>query len=198
MELEPSTNSETGEPIGAEESPLPTHVFRHVARVVLATFILTFIASRVMVILIMDQKVPDFFFHVGKTHVHHLNYGIFTLSGVGAYLLFRRPSGKHLTYATIVYGIGLGLTFDEFGMWVHLGGSYWQGTSLDAVVIIAAALGLIAYAPSLKRFRTTHWVWTVFLSVLVIGVIALLGLSLSREARRIAPWLQKIETSGPQ
>ena len=192
------TNAETQESIEPEERPLPAPVFRHVARVVLATFILTFVASRVMVILIMDQKVPDFYFHFGKTHVHHLNYGIFTLSGVGAYLLFRRPAGRRLTWATIGYGIGLGLTFDEFGMWVHLGGSYWQGASFDAVVIIAAALGLIAYAPSIKRFKTTHWVWAIFLSGLVIGVIVLIGLSLSHEARKIAPWLQKIETTGPQ
>jgi hypothetical protein len=193
-----SSNAETNEISETEERPLSTHVFRHVARVVLGTFILTFIASRVMVILIMDQKVPDFFFHVGKTHVHHLNYGIFTLSGVGAYLLFNRPSGRRLTWATIVYGIGLGLTFDEFGMWVHLGGSYWQGASFDAVVIIAAALGLIAYAPSLNRFRSEHWFWTSVLTVAVLGAMVLLGLSASRYAHRIAPWLEKIEMNGPQ
>jgi hypothetical protein len=193
-----STNAETNQTIEPEENPLSTHVFRHVARVVLATFVLTFIASRIMVILIWTKKVPDLFFHVGKTHVHHLNYGIFTLSGVGAYLLFRRPSGKRLTWATIVYGIGLGLTFDEFGMWVHLGGSYWQGASFDAVVIIAAALGLIAYAPSLKRFRTNHWVWTAVLTLLVIGAVFLIGLSVTHLADKWLPWLQEIETNGPQ
>jgi hypothetical protein len=194
-----STNSETEQQIEAEENPLSVPVFRHVARVVLGTFILTFIASRVMVILIMDQKVPDFFFHVGKTHVHHLNYGIFTLSGVGAYLLFRRPGGRHLTWATIVYGIGLGLTFDEFGMWVHLGGSYWQGASFDAVTIIAAALGLLAYAPSLNRFRTEHWFWTSVLTTAVLGTVFLIGLSLNKKyTSRWAPWLEKIEMNGPQ
>ena len=67
-----------------QERPLSKPAFRHVARIVLGTFILTFVASRAMVVLIMDQKVPDFFFHVGKTHVHHLNYGIFILSATGA------------------------------------------------------------------------------------------------------------------
>jgi xanthine/uracil permease len=191
-------NAETEQPIEPEERPLSTPVFRHVARVIFTTFILTFIASRVMVILIMDQKVPDFFFHVGKTHVHHLNYGIFILSGVGAYLLFRRPSGRHLTWATLAYGIGLGLTFDEFGMWVHLGGSYWQGASYDAVVIIAAALGLLAYAPSPSRFRTQHWVWSIFMFVLVATFVVMIGVSLTSYAKRIQPWLQYIETRGPQ
>jgi hypothetical protein len=196
--MEQRTNAETEQLTDAEEHPLSTPVFRHVARVVLATFVLTFIASRVMVILIMDNKVPDLFFHVGKTHVHHLNYGIFTLSGVGAYLLFRRPSGNRLTWATIFYGIGLGLTFDEFGMWVHLGGSYWQGASFDAVVIIAAALGLIAYAPSLSRFRTSHWLWTLLLTATVITAIIMLGLSVTHLADRWAPWLHSIENTGPQ
>jgi xanthine/uracil permease len=194
-----SINAETQQEIEFEERPLSTPVFRHVARVMLATFLLTFIASRVMVILIMDQKVPDFFFHVGKTHVHHLNYGIFILSGVGAYLIFRRPSGRHLTWATIAYGIGLGLTFDEFGMWVHLGGSYWQRASFDAVVIIASALGLIAYAPSISRFKTQHWVWTLFLTAVVTTSIVLLGISLSDHyTKKLAPWLQQIESTGPQ
>jgi hypothetical protein len=191
------TNTQNPEAFDPEEQPLPTPVFRHVARMVLGTFILTFIASRVMVILIFTKKVPDLFFHVDRTHVHHLNYGIFTLSGVGAYLIFRRPSGKRLTYATIAYGIGLGLTFDEFGMWVHLGGSYWQRASFDAVVIIAAALGLLAYAPSLKRFRTEHWFWTTVLTAAVLGAIFLLGLSVTHWADRLAPWLQTIDTTVP-
>jgi hypothetical protein len=192
------TNAETEQLIEAEEHPLSTPVFRHVARVIFTTFILTFIASRVMVILIMDQKVPDFFFHVGKTHVHHLNYGIFLLSGVGAYLLFRRPSGRRLTWATIAYGIGLGLTFDEFGMWVHLGGSYWQRGSFDAVVIIGAVLGLLAFAPSPRKFRTQHWAWSILLTTVVVGFMAMIAISFTRYAHRIEPWLQNIEQNGPQ
>jgi hypothetical protein len=193
-------NAETEQPIEPEERPLSTPVFRHVARAIFSTFILTFIASRVMVILIMDKKVPDFYLHVGKgnTHVHHLNYGIFILSAVGAYLLFRRPGGRRLTCATIAYGIGLGLTFDEFGMWVHLGGSYWQGASFDAVVIIGAALGLLAYAPSPKRFRTQHWIWAIFMAAVVIASVTMLAISLTRYAHRLEPWFQKIEQNQPQ
>jgi hypothetical protein len=184
-----------------QERPLGNATFRHVARIVLGTFILTFVASRTMVILIMAQKVPDFYLHVGRagTHVHHLNYGIFTLCGVGAYMLFRRPGGgPPLTWAAIFYGIGLGLTFDEFGMWVHLGGSYWQGASFDAVVVIAAALGLLAYMPSPEKFRTKHWFWTAVLTIVVIGFVIVIGVSLTRYSEKYLPWLQGIEKSGPQ
>src|SRR5688572_30741649 len=86
------------------------------ARRVLAAFVGTFVAARVVVFLIMSRRVPDLFLHVGGTHVHHLNYGIFLLSGVGAYLLFGRPAGRRLSAAAVAYGVGLALTFDEFGM----------------------------------------------------------------------------------
>ena len=61
---------------------------KHLARIVFTTFLLTFIVSRILVILIMTKKVPDLFMHMSGTHVHHLNYGIFLLSAVGALLLF--------------------------------------------------------------------------------------------------------------
>ena len=42
----------------------------HLARRVLLAFILTFIAARVLVFLILSRRVPDLFLHVGGTHVH--------------------------------------------------------------------------------------------------------------------------------
>jgi hypothetical protein len=63
------------------------------ARLVLFSFLLTFIASRVMVYLIMARTVPDLYLHVGGSHIHHLNYGIFLLVAVGGFLLFRDPTG---------------------------------------------------------------------------------------------------------
>jgi hypothetical protein len=158
------------------QSPLPdTKVAtNHLARLVLLTFVVTFMTSRVLVILIMSRAMPDLFLHVGGTHVHHLNYGIFLLSGVGAYLIFKQPQGTPLDIASVIYGIGLALTFDEFGMWVHLGGSYWQRASYDAVVTIAAVLGLIAYAPNWKRATVKHKITGLILLGLLIGFAAML------------------------
>jgi ATP/ADP translocase len=182
----------------ADEHPLSEPVYRHIARIVLISFLLTFIASRVMVILIMERKVPDFFLHAGGTHVHHLNYGIFLLSGVGAYLLFRRPGGRSLTVAAVVYSIGLALTFDEFGMWLHLGGSYWQRASFDAVVVIAALLGLISYAPSPRQFRGEHWIWTAIVTLVVLTFTGIMFVSMNHYATRMMPHWHDIEAEGPQ
>jgi hypothetical protein len=144
-----------------------------VARIILVAFVMTFMAARVLVFLIVSRRLPDVFLHVGGTHIHHLNYGIFLLSGVGAYLLLMPPQGRRLLVVAAVYGIGLALTFDEFGLWVHLGGSYWQRASFDAAVVIAALLTLIVVAPEWRRFQPHHWFTALALTAasLIFGVL---------------------------
>src|SRR2546423_14726427 len=61
---------------------------RHLARLAFLAFLLTFVASRTLVILIMTRRMPDLFLHIGGTHVHHLNYGIFLLAIMAGGLLF--------------------------------------------------------------------------------------------------------------
>ena len=187
------------QPIEVAGLPPATHITNHLARLVLLTFIVTFVMSRMVVILIMSRTMPDLFLHVGGTHVHHLNYGIFLLSGIGGYLIFARPEGGRLDVAAVVYGVGLALTFDEFGMWIHLGGSYWQRASYDAVVTIASVLGLIAYAPTWKHFNWKHKITAILLLALLIGF----GLLLARSVRLYGQdhgWrsLADLEIAGPQ
>src|SRR5471032_3276727 len=141
----------------AEVPSAPVSRLRHLARVVFTTFLLTFIASRLLVILIMERMVPDLFLHMGQTHVHHLNYGIFILSALGAILLFVPVSGVQRLWCAVAYGFGMALTFDEFGMWLHLGGGYWQRASFDAVIVLLSLFGMIAFAPKLERMKSHHW-----------------------------------------
>ncbi len=177
------------------DSPPPSPS-RHLARIVFTTFLLTFIASRVLVILIMAKKVPDLFLHMGGTHVHHLNYGIFLLSAVGGILLFAplRQSGRQ--WVAVAYGFGMALTFDEFGMWLHLGGSYWQRASFD--IVILSLLGVIAFAPRLARMRAHHWAVGGVMLVSVAGFYWMLFRSLHFAEARVGPRLHGIEESGPQ
>jgi hypothetical protein len=170
---------------------------RRLARAALAAFVLTFALSRIVVLLIMSRRIPDLYLHVGQTHVHHLNYGIFLLSGVGAFLLLARPEGRALRRAALVYGVGLALTFDEFGMWIHLGGPYWQRASYDAVVTVAAVLALLGVAPPFRRFDRRHWA-TLTTLVLVLAVFAgLLVESFGYVDKRIGPRLRQLEELGP-
>ena len=112
--------------------------------------------------------MPNLYFFLHGTHVHHLNYGIFLLAAVGGYSVFRRPIGRAAEITALLYGVAMGLTFDEFGMWLHLGGSYWQRASVDAVIVVSALFGLISFARSLKRFEARHfWASIILLIVLV-------------------------------
>ena len=126
------------------------------ARRALLAFVVTFVLARALVFLIMAQRIPNLYLFMRGTHVHHLNYGIFLLAAVGGYLLFGAAAGNAARRAAFGYGVAMGLTFDEFGMWLHLGGSYWQRASVDATVVVAAALALIAYARSIRRFEARH------------------------------------------
>jgi hypothetical protein len=135
--------------------PAPTDSAQ-LARLALLGFIFTFIAARTVVLLIMSHRMPNLYFFLHGTHVHHLNYGIFLLAGVGAYLLFCVRDARALRLAALGYGIAMALTFDEFGMWLHLGGSYWQRASVDAIIVVAAVLALIAFATAIRNFEARH------------------------------------------
>jgi len=143
------------------------------ARRALFGFILTFVLARVFVFLIMADEMPNLYFFLHGTHVHHLNYGIFLLAAVCGYSVFRRPIGRAAEITALLYGVAMGLTFDEFGMWLHLGGSYWQRASVDAVIVVTALFGLISFARSLTRFEARHfWAFIVLLIVLAgFGVV---------------------------
>jgi hypothetical protein len=176
----------------------PAAPFRRSARLVFVVFLVTFVAARVLVFLIMARKIPDLFMNLGGTHVHHLNYGIFLLSGSGAWLLFSRPTGRAMSAVAVSYAAGLALTFDEFGMWLHLGGGYWQRASFDAVTVVAALLGLLAFAPPWHRLKPRHW-WTGALVVtLTILFFVMLARSLHHAEERARPGLEHLEREGPR
>src|SRR6266581_26323 len=153
----------------SEAGPIPRETCDRLARRALFGFVLTFILSRVVVFLIMAHRIPNLFFFLRGTHVHHLNYGIFLLAVVCGYALFRRPEGREAEVTAVFYGISLGLTFDEFGMWLHLGGSYWQRASVDATIVVGAVIGIFAFAPSLRRFESRHF-WTFLVLLIALGV----------------------------
>lgn len=168
------------------------------ARLAFFVFTLTFIASRVLVILIMERRVPDLFLHLGGTHVHHLNYGIFLLAAVGGILLFAALSERQKQWAACAYGFGMALTFDEFGMWLHLGGSYWQRASYDAVILLSALLGLIAFAPKWQRARPGQY---LALAVTLLATTLFCWLSwrsLNYVDRTMGERLRLMEETGPQ
>jgi len=163
------------------------------ARRALLAFIVTFILARITVFLIMARAIPNMYFFLSETHVHHLNYGIFLLAAVGAYTLMATPGATAARRAAFIYGIAMALTFDEFGMWLHLGGSYWQRVSIDAIVVVAAVLALFAYARSIKTFEARHLRAFAALAVALVLFILVLYDAALRIGSVEGPRLQQLE-----
>jgi hypothetical protein len=108
---------------------------------------------------------------LGGNHIHHQVFGILIIIGTGIALVSTTPHGAALDAAAAVFGIGVGLTVDEFALWLHLKDVYWaeQGRqSVDAIFCILVITGvLIGGANFLTgQIGTAAW-WS---SVAVIGV----------------------------
>jgi ABC-type uncharacterized transport system fused permease/ATPase subunit len=168
---------------------------RKLARRALFSFIVTFVLSRICVFLIMSGQMPNFYFFMHGTHVHHLNYGIFLMSAVCGYSVFRRPTGRAAEITALLYGVAMGLTFDEFGMWLHLGGSYWQRASVDAVIVVSALFGLVAFARSLEKFESRHFWASLVLLVVLAGFAVVLYMAGNHLGNLVGPTLHDLEVA---
>jgi hypothetical protein len=82
----------------------------------------------------------------GGVHVHHLTFGICMMLAGGALGFAFFSQSPWLELSALLFGIGGGLTIDEFALWVYLDDVYWSEegrTSIDATVIAVAAMGLV-------------------------------------------------------
>jgi len=150
-----------------------------IARLLLIIFVSTFLLTRIVVFMIAEQYIPNLFLFVKGTHVHHLNYGISTLSLIGLLLLLFRPKGTGLYLCTLAYGVGLALTFDEFGMWLTLGGSYNSRLTFDAILVIASLLGTIALITTVEERHPRNLIVAAVVLFLVLS-LAYLAIMASR------------------
>jgi hypothetical protein len=83
---------------------------------------------------------------VGGTHIHHLVWGILLLLICGYVAISVDPDSPWREIIAVLFGVGTGLTLDEFALWLNLKDVYWekQGrASIDAVVIATAISGLL-------------------------------------------------------
>ncbi len=127
---------------------------RRLIGIIASSFLATFVASRLFVYLVLGKLLPNFFLTIRGVHIHHFTYGVVILVLVGFYFIMRRPelSSRNFRIVTFIYGMGLGLTFDEFGMWIRLEDDYWIRQSYDAIVVISLLLLNIAYYKSVLNW----------------------------------------------
>jgi hypothetical protein len=76
-------------------------------------------------------------------HIHHLFWGILLLMLTGFVALATRDPKWHLRIA-LVFGVALGLTLDEFALWLRLADVYWSPEGVESLKAGAAAAALLA------------------------------------------------------
>src|ERR1700722_10644275 len=79
----------------------------------------------------------------GGLHIHHLFWGILLLMVTGFLALATRNPRWHLRIA-IVFGIALGLTLDEFALWLRLADVYWSPEGVESLKAGAVAAAVLA------------------------------------------------------
>ncbi len=117
--------------------------------ILLGFFLAAFLFIRTSARLIRNPKVPWWPGSVttkGGLHLHHLVWGIVLILASGFLNFVLRPSSPWLEIFAAAFGIGAGLTLDEFALWIHLEDVYWSKegrASIDAVVVATLLGGLI-------------------------------------------------------
>ena len=115
---------------------------------VLVGFLASFLFIRLSVRLMRSPRVPWWPGSVvtGGVHLHHLVFGIFLMVAAGTVAFATYNTSPTLEICAALFGIGAGLTIDEFALWVHLDDVYWSEegrASVDAAVIAILVMTLI-------------------------------------------------------
>jgi hypothetical protein len=116
---------------------------------------------------------------VGGTHIHHLVWGIILLLICGYVGVAIHPGDPWRDIVAIGFGIGTGLTLDEFALWLNLKDVYWseQGRrSIDAVIVATALSGIALVGLRGWIDATTEVADAV---QAVVGAIGLIGIVLA-------------------
>jgi hypothetical protein len=127
---------------------------------VLVGFILSFAFIRMSTRLMRSPRVswwPGSVVSDGGVHLHHLVFGIVTMMIAGTLGFAALGESPYTEICAFFFGVGAGLTIDEFALWVYLDDVYWaeEGrSSIDATVIAAAGMVLILLGFSPFSFNT--------------------------------------------
>ncbi len=139
------------------------HILAHERQgvfLVLIGFILSFAFIRMSTRLMRSPKVPWWPGSVvsdSGVHIHHLVFGIVTMMIAGTLGFAVHGESPWAEICGFAFGVGAGLTIDEFALWVYLDDVYWaeEGrSSIDATVIAAAAMGLVVVG--VNPFHTSN------------------------------------------
>jgi hypothetical protein len=111
---------------------------------------------------------------IAGTHIHHQVFGILIIIGTGIVLVSATPHGASLDAAAAVFGVGVGLTVDEFALWLHLEDVYWANEgrkSVDAIFCVLVVTGALIGGASFLSGRVGTATWWSSVSVLAVDLV---------------------------
>ena len=116
----------------------------------LVAYVVTLLFSRIVVYIIEEEiNIPFLGYNtITGFHIHHFAYGIILVTVVAFIGLFLKVK-KYIFVIYSLFGIALGLIFDEFGIWIKLDDEYHQEVSVIAASVVGFAL-LVIVIISLK------------------------------------------------
>jgi hypothetical protein len=129
-------------------SGLITSRRRDIPFLIFLTFLATFIVSRAYIYItnhdILESIFSVDYITIANVHIHHFIWGILLIS-ISGFISLISTNPHLLRRLAIVYGIGLGLTFDEFAIWLKLDSNYFSRLSYDSIITISLLLINIVY-----------------------------------------------------
>jgi hypothetical protein len=111
---------------------------------------------------------------IAGNHIHHQVFGILIIIGTGIVLVSESPKGSALDAAAAVFGIGVGLTVDEFALWLHLEDVYWahEGRkSVDAIFCLLVITGTLIGGVSFLTGHVGTAAWWSSIAVIAVNLV---------------------------
>jgi hypothetical protein len=146
---------------------------------VLVGFLGSFMFIRTSTRLMRSPKVPWWPGSVtpGGLHIHHLVFGIVMMLIAPTLAFAIGDVSPWWELTALIFGIGAGLTFDEFALWLHLEDVYWADEgrrSVDAVVIACVFIGLVFLGTVPFEFDDSDWgLFLISLAGLLLSLFTL-------------------------
>jgi hypothetical protein len=102
------------------------------------------------------------------------SFGILIIIGTGIVLVSATPHGAALSVAAAVFGVGVGLTVDEFALWLRLRDVYWTSEgriSVDAIFCVLVITGALVGGASFLSGRVGTTAWWSSVAVLAVNLL---------------------------
>jgi hypothetical protein len=139
--------------------------------------LLTFLVTRIVTRLIRSgsgAKAGLGNVSIDGNHVHHQVFGILIIIGTGIFLISETPRGAALDAAAAIFGAGVGLTVDEFALWLHLEDVYWSEAgrkSVDAIFCVLVITGALIGGTDFVTGRVGTAAWWSSVGVIAVNLL---------------------------